>query len=117
MEEEVAPAAIDYADWQPISPGALPTDRVPELAEELRRQSGAFVVTSISSRNPAAVPRLRKVDQARRPVLESVPNYMNLPADDAMYQGNQMNDQRQNPALAEADLVLVLGPRVQWIRR
>ncbi len=44
-------------------------------------------------------------------VLESVPSAVNFPTDDPLYQGNQWNHQRQNPALAEADLVLVAGQR------
>ena len=48
-------------------------------------------------------------------VLESVPNAMNFPAENALYQGNQWNHPRQNPILAEADFVLVLDSDVPWI--
>jgi acetolactate synthase I/II/III large subunit len=48
-------------------------------------------------------------------VLESVPNAVNLPHDDPMYQGCQWNEPRQNPLLAEADVVLVIDSDVPWI--
>ena len=40
---------------------------------------------------------------------------MNFPADDPLYQGNQWNEPRQNEALAEADVVLVIDSDVPWI--
>ena len=40
---------------------------------------------------------------------------MNFPTDDPLYQGNQWNEPRQNPALAEADVVLVIDSDVPWI--
>jgi acetolactate synthase-1/2/3 large subunit len=40
---------------------------------------------------------------------------MNFPADDPLYQGCQWNERSQNPALAEADLVLVIDSDVPWI--
>ncbi len=48
-------------------------------------------------------------------VLESVPNAVNFPGDDPLYQGNQWNEQRQNPVLAAADVVLVVDSDVPWI--
>ena len=48
-------------------------------------------------------------------VLESVPNYMNFPSDHPLYLGNQGNEPVQNPALAEADVVVVIDSDVPWI--
>jgi acetolactate synthase-1/2/3 large subunit len=48
-------------------------------------------------------------------VLESVPNYVNFPHGNVLYQGNQWNEPRQNAALAEADVVLVIDSDVPWI--
>jgi acetolactate synthase-1/2/3 large subunit len=48
-------------------------------------------------------------------VLESVPSAMNFPHDHPLYLGSQWNEPRQNPALAEADCVLVVDSDVPWI--
>jgi acetolactate synthase-1/2/3 large subunit len=73
-------------------------------------------VTSFVGRNPNAVAPL--VSLCRRlgaGVLESVPNAMNFPHRDPLYQGNQWNQPIQNPALAEADVILVVDSDVPWI--
>jgi len=75
-----------------------------------------LIVTSYLGRNVGAVPELVKL--ARRVgagVLESVPNYLNFPPEDPLYLGSQWNERRQNPALAEADVVLVIDSDVPWI--
>jgi acetolactate synthase-1/2/3 large subunit len=75
-----------------------------------------LVVTSYLGRNPQAVEELIRL--CRRfavGLLESVPNYVNFPADDPLYQGNQWNEARQNRALDEADFVLVIDSDVPWI--
>jgi acetolactate synthase-1/2/3 large subunit len=116
MEEEVTPVAIDPAQWRPIAPAALPPDGVAELALALRQAKRPLVVTSYLGRNPRAVEEL--ILLCRRHgigVLESVPNHMNFPTDDPLHQGNQWNEPRQNPALASADMVLVLDSDVPWI--
>jgi acetolactate synthase-1/2/3 large subunit len=48
-------------------------------------------------------------------VLESVPNAMNFPHNDPLYQGNQWNHPVQNRVLAEADVILVIDSDVPWI--
>jgi acetolactate synthase-1/2/3 large subunit len=116
LEEDVPPVAIDVADWQPISPCALPPDSVGALADDLRKARRPLIVTSYLGRNPGAVDELvRLAGRLAVAVLESVPSYLNFPTDDPMYQGNQWNDPRQNPVLAEADLILVLDSDVPWI--
>jgi acetolactate synthase-1/2/3 large subunit len=116
MEEETAPIALDPAEWQPIAPAALPPDGVRQLAEALAKAERPLVVTSYLGRNPDAVGVLAAL--CRRHgigVLESVPNYVNFPTEDPLYQGNQWNQPRQNVALASADLVLILDSDVPWI--
>jgi acetolactate synthase I/II/III large subunit len=116
MEEAVPPVAIDVAEWQAISSGALAAPDVAALVEDLRTARRPLVVTSYLGRNPKAVEQLVRLSRRLAvAVLESVPNAVNFPADDPMYQGNQWNDPRQNPVLAEADLVLVLDSDVPWI--
>lgn len=116
MEEEVAPLAVDPAAFPAISPAALAPQAVAELSEALLRARRPLVVTSYAGRNPAAVIELvRLCRRLAVAVLDSVPNAMNFPADDPLYQGNQWNEPVQNPALHEADLVLVVDSDVPWI--
>jgi len=119
MEEELASEAlpaIDVAEWAPIAPAALPPDGVDAIAGALAQARRPLVVTSYLGRSAAAVDALgalcRRVGAG---VLESVPNAVNFPGDDPLYQGNQWNEQRQNPVLAAADVVLVVDSDVPWI--
>ncbi len=75
-----------------------------------------LIVTSYLGRNPAAVTELvRFCNRLGVGVLESVPNYINYPHSDELYQGNHWSHPFQNRALAEADLVLVVDSDVPWI--
>jgi acetolactate synthase-1/2/3 large subunit len=116
MEEEVPPVAIDLAHWSPLAPCALPPEDARLLVAELITARRPLVVTSYLGRNPDAVAELGRL--CRRlgvAVLESVPNYVNFPTDDPLYQGNQWNEPEQNPALMDADTVLVIDSDVPWI--
>ena len=116
MEEQVGPVRIDPGQWRPIQPPALPAAAVTTILGALARARRPLIVTSYLGRNPAAVPELvRLAETYGAGVLESVPNAMNMPHDHALYLGNQWNEPRQNPALAEADLVLVIDSDVPWI--
>ena len=44
-----------------------------------------------------------------------MPNYVNYPHNDALYQGNQWNHPFQNRRSAEADFILVIDSDVPWI--
>jgi len=116
LEEEVPEVAIDIGQWQPIAACALAPQGVQDIARALIAARNPLVVTSYLGRKPGAVEQLVRL--ARRlgiGVLDSVPNYMNFPADDPLYQGCQWNEPVQNAALAEADVVLVLDSDVPWI--
>jgi acetolactate synthase-1/2/3 large subunit len=116
MEEQVEPQGIDMAAWTPIAPTALPDAAVARIAASLGRARRPLVVTSYLGRNPEAVGELVKFCHALGiGVLESVPNYVNFPAGDPLYLGNQWNHPRQNQALAEADAILVIDSDVPWI--
>lgn len=116
MEEETQPTPLNPAEWRPIAPAALPEEGVAELAADLCAARRPLLVTSYLGRNPQAVVELtalaRRVGMA---VLESVPSCVNFPTDDPLYMGNQWNEPRQNPVLAEADVVLVIDSDVPWI--
>lgn len=118
LAEEVPAVAINPAHWRPIAPTALAPDSVGEITDALAEARRPLIVTSYLGRNPAAVAPLTRL--ARRlgaGVLESVPSAMNFPHDDPLYQGNQWNEAERNPALAEADCVLVVESDVPWIPR
>ena len=116
LEEQVPPLPDDSAAWQPVRPAALAPDDVAELTAALLAAKRPLVVTSYLGRNPHAVPELvRLCGRLGMAVLDSVPNTVNFPATHPLYQGNQWNQPRQNPALAAADLVLVLDSDVPWI--
>jgi acetolactate synthase I/II/III large subunit len=116
MEEQVPPISVSAGSWKPLAPTALPSDELDRLIADLVRARRPLIVTSYLGRNPAAVAGLvRLADRLAIPVVESVPNYLNFPADNPLYQGNQWNEPRQNPLLAEADLVFVIDSDVPWI--
>jgi acetolactate synthase I/II/III large subunit len=116
LEADIKPVHIDRSDWPPISAAALAPEDALLVAEALARARRPLVVTTYLGRNPAAIPELGKL--CRRlgvGVLESVPSQMNFPPTDALHVGSQWNEKRQNPALAEADTILVIDSDVPWI--
>ena len=116
MEEDVPLVAIDRAAWVPVAPTALPAAGAVRIAADLARARRPLIVTSYLGRNPAAVARLVALcERLGIGVLESVPNALNFPTRHPLYLGNQWNQPRQNPALAEADVILVLDSDVPWI--
>ena len=116
LEEEIPAAAADSAPWPAIAPGAMAASSVDALVADLLAASRPLVVTSYVGRNPAAVEELvRLCRRLAIGVLESVPNYLNFPADNVLYLGSQWNEQRQHPALAEADCILVIDSDIPWI--
>lgn len=116
MEEEVSPVGIDMNEWPVIAPLALRASDAAELAQALNQAKRPLVVTSAVGRNPAAVLELIKLCQRIGiAVLEQSPVCMNYPPDDALYMGNRWSEPYQEPALAEADLVLVLDSDAPWV--
>jgi len=118
LEEEVPRATLDTSLWQPLAPAALAEADLETLVGDLLAAERPLVVTSYLGRNTAAVPALVALSHwLGIGVLESVPSTMNFPTDDPAWQGVYWNEQRQNPVLAEADLVLVIDSDVPWIPR
>ncbi len=116
LEEAVAPVAIDMAHWRPVAPAALPPDAAPAIVAALAKAKRPLVVTSYLGRNPAAVDVLaRFCERLGIGVLESVPSAMNFPHGSPLHQGSQWNQQRQNPLLEAADVILVIDSDVPWI--
>ncbi|MGH9936561.1 MAG: thiamine pyrophosphate-requiring protein, partial [Blastocatellia bacterium] len=116
MEEEIAPVEAHPENWPPLAPCAIASSDVEAIIADLLKARRPLIVTSYLGRNPQAVEELvRLCGRLAVGVLESVPNYVNFPTDNLLYQGNQWNEPRQNRALDEADLVLVVDSDVPWI--
>lgn len=116
MEEDVTPVAIDMAEWPPIAPLPLRAKDAFELAQALNGAKRPLVVTSAVGRNAAAVPELIKLcHRLGIGVLEQSPVCMNYPPEDALYLGNRWSEPDQEPALADADVVLVLDSDAPWV--
>src|SRR5262245_3815464 len=116
LDEEVPPAAARPENWPPVAPCALPSSDVEAVVADLLKARRPLVVTSFLGRKPEAViEMIRLCERLAIGVLESVPSYVNYPADSALYQGNQWNEPVQNRALDEADFVLVIDSDVPWI--
>jgi acetolactate synthase I/II/III large subunit len=117
LEEEV-PSAAAHAPklWHPVAPGAIEPSAAALIAEELIASRRPLVISSYLGRNLAAVGELVTLCHTLGiGAWTSVPTYLNFPADDPLYLGNQVNAPAINPVLAEADVVLVLDCDVPWI--
>ncbi len=116
MEQPLEPAPAAPAGFAATAPTALAADVVHRIAGALAGARDPLVVTSYLGQRPDAVPELvRLCELLAVPVLESMPMYVNFPADHPLHVGYQWNTRAQNPVLAEADVVLVLGSDVPWI--
>ena len=116
LEQEVEPHSEDVKLWPRLGAGALAPEDALEVAKMLVAARQPLVVTSYVGRNPAAVAELTRLcHRLGMGVLESVPNSVNFSPDDPLHQGYQWNEKRQNPALAEADTILILDSDVPWI--
>ena len=116
LEQEIPPVAIDTAKWPAIAPTALPPDAPAAIVRALANAKRPLIVTSYLGRNRSASEQLvRFAQRLGVGVLESVPNHLSFPPDNPLYQGSQWNEKRQNMALAEADVILVIDSDVPWI--
>jgi acetolactate synthase-1/2/3 large subunit len=118
MEEPLDPPAPSAArlGFAPVAPAALAPQVVETIARALAGAERPLVITSYLGRHPEAVARLVELCELLAiPVIESVPSYVNFPADHPLHLGYQWNTPGQNPELAAADVVLVLGSDVPWI--
>jgi acetolactate synthase-1/2/3 large subunit len=116
LEAEVPRIELDMRRWQPLAPSGLNPDAAREIASALAAAERPLVVTSYLGRSHAAVLELIALaEQLGVGVLESVPSYVNFPTTHASFLGVQWNERRQNEALAQADVVLVIDSDVPWI--
>lgn len=94
-----------------LSPSALD-----ELSDALIESSNPLIVTSYCGRSPAGFEVLKALaDLLSIPVHENAPIYNNFDTTSYLHQGHQWNGGGQLPALAEADLIIVVDADVPWI--
>jgi acetolactate synthase I/II/III large subunit len=116
LEEQLPPQPPPGGGWGPVAPAALADDIADEIAAALEDARAPLVVTSYLGRDRAAVAELVGLcELASVGVVESVPAAVNFPDDNPLHLGYQWNRPEQNPVLAEADVILVLGSDVPWI--
>jgi len=116
LEADVPRVEIDTRQWQPLAPSGLNADAAREIASALAAAERPLIVTSYLGRSPGAVAELQALaEQLGIGVIESVPSYMNFPTTHPCYLGVQWNERKQNAALAQADVVLVVDSDVPWI--
>jgi acetolactate synthase-1/2/3 large subunit len=116
LEQEVPRVSIDVSRWQPVAPSALSAESVAQISQALIEADSPLLVTSYLGRSPAAVAELVALaSELGVGVVESVPSYVNFPATHGNYLGVQWNERRQNAALAQADVLLVIDSDVPWI--
>ncbi len=116
--EEEAPTItpLDAQFWRPLAPGAIDPEAARQIAEDLIAARRPLAISTYLGRNPQAVAELEKLCHALGVgVWTSIPTYLDFPADDPLYLGNQVNAPEPNAALAEADVVLVFDSDVPWI--
>src|SRR5262249_19607039 len=98
------------------APAALADAVSAEAAAARAGPRHPLIITSYLGRDPAAVAALVSLaDLLAIPVLESVPNHVNFPASHPLHCGYQWTTSRQNPLLAQADVVLSVDSDVPWI--
>jgi acetolactate synthase I/II/III large subunit len=116
LEAETARVEIKLEHWKPVGAGGLSSDAVKTIISALAQAQRPLIVTTYLGRNTLAVAELTRLcDRLGIGVLESVPSHVNYPKEDALYQGLQWNESRQNDALAAADVILVIDSDVPWI--
>jgi acetolactate synthase I/II/III large subunit len=116
LEERLPPQPPAGEGWDPVAPAALADEVTDEIAAAVEGARAPLVVTSYLGRDRAAVAELvRLCELASVGVVESVPSDVNFPDDNPLHLGYQWNRPEQNPVLAEADVILVLGSDVPWI--
>jgi acetolactate synthase I/II/III large subunit len=116
MHESLEPYTVDPGQYSPVAPGALTAEVTKDIATALARARHPLIVTSYLGRNPAAVPALVELAELLSVgVLESAAFCVNFPGDHPLHCGYQFTPTEQNPALAQADVILVVDSDVPWI--
>lgn len=121
LEEEVelaleAPPSQSPAKNTILEPQGLSPASLQLLSTTLLKAKYPLIVTSYLGRSKAGFEALKMLAELLAiPVHENAPIYNNFPTTSYLHQGHQWNGGGQLPALAEADVVLVIDADVPWI--
>ncbi len=114
--EESVPVAPARPGLAPVLPAGLPAGAALQIACDLAGARRPLIVTSFLGRRPEAVPlAVELCERFGIGLVESVPSRMNFPHLHPLYQGSQWNQPKLHPAIAAADMLLVLDSDVPWI--
>ena len=99
-----------------VEPIGLTPSALAELSRALLAAKNPLIVTSYCGRSPEGFTALKNLAELLSiAVHENAPIYNNFPTTSYLHQGHQWNGGGQLPALAEADVVLVVDSDVPWI--
>ncbi|KAF4983833.1 hypothetical protein FZEAL_839 [Fusarium zealandicum] len=99
-----------------VEPIGLSQSSLEHLAKALTEAESPLIVTSYCGRSAAGFRALQALAELLAiPVHENAPIFNNFPTTSFLHQGHQWNGGGQLPALAEADVVLVIDSDVPWI--
>jgi acetolactate synthase-1/2/3 large subunit len=99
-----------------VEPMGLMPSATEELATALASAEKPLIVTSYVGQTVAGFEALRDLAELLAiPVHENAPITNNFPTTSFLHQGHQWNGGGQLPALAEADVVLVVDSDIPWI--
>ena len=99
-----------------VEPNELSLRALDALSEVLLTAERPLIVTSYCGRSIEGFNALKSLAETLViPVHENAPIYNNFPTTSYLHQGHQWNGGGQLPALAEADVVLVVDSDVPWI--
>lgn len=109
-------ASQDPARNLAVEPNELSNRALAELSDVLLAAERPLIVTSYCGRSTEGFNALKLFAETLAiPVHENAPIYNNFPTTSYLHQGHQWNGGGQLPALAEADVVLVVDSDVPWI--
>jgi acetolactate synthase I/II/III large subunit len=105
-----------YAKNRPLEKVGLSPNSLDELATTLIAAEKPLIVTSYCGRSQEGFESLKGLAGLLAiPVHENAPIYNNFPTTSFLHQGHQWNGGGQLPALAEADVIMVVDSDVPWI--
>ncbi|KAI1372854.1 acetolactate synthase [Hypoxylon crocopeplum] len=106
----------NYRRNMAIEPIGLSPAALKDLADVLLEAERPLIVTSYCGRSTRGFEALKSLAELLSiPVHENAPIYNNFPTTSFLHQGHQWNGGGQLPALAEADVVIVVDADVPWI--
>ncbi|KAI1631565.1 thiamine pyrophosphate enzyme, N-terminal TPP binding domain-containing protein [Biscogniauxia mediterranea] len=114
MEEEIAPYSLEQDEWEAVELGGLPTKASKMIAEALVGAETPLLITGYSGRNlkiPAALVELANTVKGLR-VLDTGGSDMCFPASHPGWLGLRFG---VDPAIEQADVILILDCDVPWI--